>query len=136
MDSNIKNTSEYQREFRRAAEIAVNKALEELKGRAVEKAPQSKSRKDDDNAPSSLKQSGAVTKADWKGNRLKGDVHFGLVYAEVQERGGWVSGPLKGKKIKHYSTRNTGPHYLKGSLDDMQADYTGYVIRRMRERLR
>lgn len=135
MDSNIKGTDEFERRFRAAAEYAVNRALQELKGRAVSRAPQSKSDPDEDNAPGSLKRSGAITDADWKGNSLRGDVHFGLVYAEVQERGYWRNG-LRRVEIKNYSTPGTGKDYLRGSLDEMRPGYQIYLQRKMKEKLR
>lgn len=38
-------------------------------------------------------------------------------YAAVQERGYWISGPNAGKHIKHYTTPDTGPNYLKNTAE-------------------
>lgn len=57
---------------------------------------------------------------------LNGSIQWRKVYAQAQERGYWVTGPLAGVKIKNYTTPGTGPHFAENAIRKVAKNYMTY----------
>lgn len=112
----------------RAGKEGLETALNDLLGRAVERAPKGVGGPgiDPSEDPGRLRASGHVTPIEVQGSRLVGHVRFDTPYAAAQHEGHAImhrGGKTYEWVARQWSVPGTGPKYLEGPTTEMLPRY-------------